>query len=179
MGLSWLGLGTAAKGVGQAAAEVAEVFTVNRTKRAQAEHREQITAMEGHAAEFARAPRTWFDGLIDGLNRLPRPGMAFATMGLFAYAMHDPLGFAARMQGLALVPDPLWWLMGAVVSFYFGARELHHIRGRTAPGTQDAANVMAAVERLEAQRQARAPKAPAAAPPVDNPVIAEWRRETS
>jgi len=26
------------------------------------------------------------------------------------------------MQGIALVPEPLWWLMGAIVSFYFGAR---------------------------------------------------------
>ena len=26
------------------------------------------------------------------------------------------------MAGIALVPEPLWWLMGAIVSFYFGAR---------------------------------------------------------
>jgi hypothetical protein len=26
------------------------------------------------------------------------------------------------MTGIALVPDPLWWLLGAIVSFYFGAR---------------------------------------------------------
>ena len=30
------------------------------------------------------------------------------------------------MQGLALVPEPLWWLLGVVVSFYFGAR--HQIK---------------------------------------------------
>ena len=34
------------------------------------------------------------------------------------------------MEGLALVPDPLWWLLGAIVSFYFGARELHYQRAR-------------------------------------------------
>ncbi|MEP3635218.1 MAG: 3TM-type holin, partial [Shimia thalassica] len=27
-----------------------------------------------------------------------------------------------RMAGLALVPEPLWWLLGVVVSFFFGAR---------------------------------------------------------
>ena len=36
--------------------------------------------------------------------------------------MVDPLWFAERMQGIALVPEPLWWLLGVIVSFYFGAR---------------------------------------------------------
>jgi hypothetical protein len=36
--------------------------------------------------------------------------------------MVDPIWFAARMQGIALVPEPLWWLLGVIVSFYFGAR---------------------------------------------------------
>jgi len=33
-----------------------------------------------------------------------------------------------RTQGLALVPDPLWWLLGAIVSFYFGAR--YQVKGQ-------------------------------------------------
>jgi hypothetical protein len=32
------------------------------------------------------------------------------------------------MVGLAEVPEPLWWLLGAIVGFYFGARELHYRR---------------------------------------------------
>ncbi|WP_422385854.1 3TM-type holin [Paracoccus tegillarcae] len=31
---------------------------------------------------------------------------------------------------LSLVPEPLWWLLGAIVSFYFGAREAHYFRNR-------------------------------------------------
>ncbi len=42
--------------------------------------------------------------------------------------MIDPVWFAARMSGLAQVPEPLWWLMGAIVSFYFGAR--HQVKGQ-------------------------------------------------
>jgi len=30
--------------------------------------------------------------------------------------------------GLNEVPEPLWWLLGAIVSFYFGAREMHYFR---------------------------------------------------
>lgn len=54
--------------------------------------------------------------------------MALGTVGLFVFAMANPVDFATRMQGLDYVPDPLWWLLGAIVSFYFGARELHYAR---------------------------------------------------
>jgi len=59
---------------------------------------------------------------MDGLNRLPRPALALGTLGLFVSAMVEPLWFAERMQGIALVPEPMWWLLGVIVSFYFGAR---------------------------------------------------------
>ena len=63
-----------------------------------------------------------FDRFMDGVNRVPRPAMALGTLGLIVAAMVDPIWFAQRMQGVALVPEPLWWLMGAIVSFYFGSR---------------------------------------------------------
>ncbi|WP_050528295.1 holin family protein [Pseudorhodobacter aquimaris] len=70
----------------------------------------------------------WFDRMVNGLNRLPRPFLAFGTLGLFVYAMVEPESFGKRMVGLNLVPDPLWWLLGAVVGFYFGAREAYYFR---------------------------------------------------
>jgi hypothetical protein len=75
--------------------------------------------------------------MVNGLNRLPRPMLAFGTIGLFCYAMADPQAFALRMVGLNAVPEPLWWLLGAVVAFYFGARETYYFRNRptvTPPG---------------------------------------------
>ena len=44
--------------------------------------------------------------------------------------MIDPEAFAKRMVGLNAVPEPLWWLLGAIVAFYFGARETHYFRTR-------------------------------------------------
>ncbi len=120
-------------GIGGAARDVAEVFVENRTKKAEQEHEENIATLDQLAKEFARPRGGWFDETVDGMNRLPRPALALSTIGLFGYAMADPIGFAARMQGLQLVPDPLWWLMGGVVSFYFGARELHYLRGNDVP----------------------------------------------
>ncbi len=79
----------------------------------------------------ALGPR--FDQIIDAANRLPRPVLMILTVGLFAYASFDPEGFAARMQALSEVPEPLWWMQGAVVTFYFGAREAHyHRQGKAA-----------------------------------------------
>ncbi|SOH93519.1 Holin of 3TMs, for gene-transfer release [Monaibacterium marinum] len=162
-------ISTAARTVGEAIGGVVEIFTVNQTKQAAAEHVEQIKALDQFGAEFAQTNRSWFDAIIDGINRLPRPAMALATMGLFAYAMQDPIGFSVRMQGLSLIPEPLWWLMGAVVSFYFGARELHHVRTRNVPTTQDVARVATTVRALE---NTVAQPAIATEP---NPVIAQWQ----
>lgn len=70
--------------------------------------------------------RRAFDRLIDGLNRLPRPVMAIGTLGLIGAALAAPEWFAGRMEALATMPDALWWLIGAVISLYFGARFQAH-----------------------------------------------------
>ena len=113
------------KSVGAAVEAVAEACAPRARRRSPA-------AIGAYGAEFAGAGGSRFDGFVNGLNRLPRPLLALSTLGLFGYAMAEPAGFGTRMQSLALVPEPLWWLLGAIVSFYFGARELHHQRTRTA-----------------------------------------------
>lgn len=109
-------------------AETAQVFRENAEAGAvrAAGTRAQVLAQFG--AEFGLSRRGAFDTVMDAINRLPRPAMALGTLGLFIAAMVDPVWFAARMQGIALVPEPLWWLLGAIVSFYFGAR--HQSKGQ-------------------------------------------------
>lgn len=102
--------------------ETAEVFRPNAEADAMRDAARSAAALSQFAAEFTIERRGWFDRFVDGLNRLPRPMLALGTLCLFAAAMIDPIWFAERMQGIALVPEPLWWLMGAIVSFYFGAR---------------------------------------------------------
>ena len=74
-----------------------------------------------------------YDHVIDALNRLPRPLMALGSLAIFVIAGYDPLWFEARMQALAAVPEPMWWLLGAVMTCFFGAREAHYRRG-SGPG---------------------------------------------
>lgn len=133
MGLiaSILRVGGAARDVGETVGGVAEVFVGNQAEREAAAAQQMATAVGQFSTEFAHPGSGRFDGFVNGLNRLPRPLLALSTIGLFVYAMAAPTGFSLRMRGLALVPEPLWWLLGAIVSFYFGARELHHQRVRS------------------------------------------------
>lgn len=102
--------------------DTVEVFRENAEAGAARGTQVQGQAMAQYGAEFAVVRQGWFDRFMDGVNRLPRPMLALGTLGLFISAMVDPLWFSERMQGIALVPEPLWWLLGVIVSFYFGAR---------------------------------------------------------
>ncbi|MCK8464833.1 holin family protein [Aliiroseovarius sp. S1339] len=108
--------------------ETAEVFRENTEAASGRATDVQMAAIDAFRAEFNAAQGGRFNRFMDGLNRVPRPALALSTLGLFAAAMVSPDWFAARMHGIAMVPEPLWWLMGVVVSFYFGAR--HQIKGQ-------------------------------------------------
>lgn len=146
----------AVSALGDAARGVAEVFVPSATKRLELSAEAQMAALRQLGAEYENPSIGWFDRLVNGINRLPRPMLAFGTIGLFVYAMTDPVEFAQRMVGLNAVPEPLWWLLGAVVAFYFGARETHYFRNRPVaipPGM--------------------ATDLPVA--PDENPALADWR----
>lgn len=102
--------------------ETVEVFRENAEGASLRDAAFRAAALEQFGAEFIVERKGWFDRFMDGLNRVPRPAMALGTLGLFISAMWNPIWFASRMQGIALVPEPMWWLLGAIVSFYFGAR---------------------------------------------------------
>ncbi|MEP3786531.1 holin family protein [Ascidiaceihabitans sp.] len=108
--------------------DTAHVFRENAENGAERQARIQGQAMQQYGREFEVPRQGGFDRFMDGVNRLPRPALALGTMGLFVSAMVNPLWFAERMQGIALVPEPLWWLLGVIVSFYFGAR--HQVKSQ-------------------------------------------------
>ena len=124
------GAPAAVTALGEAAKGVAEVFVPSATKRMELSAEAQMAALRQLGEEYQHPALSWFDRMANGLNRLPRPCLAFGTLGLFTYAMVDPEAFAKRMVGLNAVPEPLWWLLGAIVAFYFGARETHYFRNR-------------------------------------------------
>ncbi|SEK33736.1 Holin of 3TMs, for gene-transfer release [Roseovarius azorensis] len=170
-------------------AETAQVFRPNAEAADAREASFQQAALAQMAAEFGHGGG-WWGQFIDGLNRLPRPMMAFGCIFLFWSAMADPLWFAERMTGLALVPEPLWVLMGAIVAFYFGAREMQKFRGvsmqkETARIIAQAPQVAQNIARLRALRHDSpgvadpgpdAEVALVSTEPGDNPALDDWRR---
>lgn len=150
-----------------------EVFRENTEAGAERGHDMQRAALDQLAQEFARDQRGVFDRIMDGLNRLPRPGLALGTLGLFIAAMVDPVWFAARMQGISLVPEPLWWLLGVIVSFYFGARHQAKAQAFQAQLGRSMARlpqVMAQVQALEGQGKTIAPQQVS----DENPALTAW-----
>jgi len=163
-------------GGGNVIRETAEVFRENAENAAVREADRQSEALKQFASEFLFERKGWFDRFMDGINRLPRPALALGTLGLFISAMTDPAWFAARMQGLALVPEPLWWLLGVIVSFYFGARhqaKSHAFQKSLAATMARAPQVTRNIEALEAtrtkaepERETATPQSPSASTPA-------------
>ncbi len=158
--------------------ETAEVFVENAEASAARYAAFQNAALAQFAAEFAAPRRSRFDQLVDAVNRLPRPMLALGTLGLLGSAMIDPVWFAQRMQGVALVPQPLWWLMGAIVSFYFGAR--HQVKSQEFQ--RSIASSLALVPKVQANISALSALNDGAGvgagetPAFSNPALEDWRR---
>lgn len=167
--------------------DTAEVFVENAEAGAKRTVELRGEAMQQFGKEFVLERKGGFDRFMDGVNRLPRPALALGTLALFAVAMVDPLWFAVRMQGIALVPEPLWWLLGVIVSFYFGGR--HQVK--TQDFQRDIATTMArapqAMANIAALEQMRADTLGAADPgtdaranvaavnPEQNRALEDWR----
>ena len=103
--MAWLGAGQAAR--------VAEGL------------RDRILAQGGMPGLDGRQRTAW-NRSMDALNRLPRPLMALGTLAMIAAALIAPDWFSGRMAALAEMPEALWWLIGAVISLFFGARFQAH-----------------------------------------------------
>lgn len=96
----------------------------DKSKRDEFRHLESKARQEAYGKEFSYAApgRNWFDSLMDGINRIPRPLMALGSFALLFWCVIDPASFVVSMQALEHVPMPLWGLIGAVTAFYFGGR---------------------------------------------------------
>lgn len=163
--------------------ETAEVFRENAEASGQRDLSYRNAALNQFAAEFVVPRRGRFDRFMDGLNRVPRPALALGTLGMFISAMVNPVWFSARMQGISLVPDPLWWLLGAIVSFYFGARhqtktqEFQRSIADTMARVGDVTKNLRALEALQAGSQSIG--VPDAEPEaVPNAALDKWRQDS-
>lgn len=135
------------------------------------------------AAEFRRLDRRiWFDSLIDGLNRLPRPVIVVMIIGYFLASCRDPEEFQIINLSLDAVPERMWLIAGVIVTFYFGARELQKSRDQKSMALS--AEAFAEQQRrINTLRQTKhvasgiySNEMADEAAPLSNRSIAEWNR---
>ncbi|WP_425072566.1 3TM-type holin [Sagittula sp. S175] len=162
--------------------ELAEVFRVNAEASEARGHDLDAAALSQFAAEFvARSQRTWWDSLVDGLNRLPRPLFTLGVFFIFTWSWINPVMMAEVFGAWAIIPTPVWVLITTVVTFFFGGRA----QVKDMDFQREMAGVMAGTQTFLAQRrQLRALDAEEGAEPPDtqddpttdfNPALADWR----
>lgn len=109
-------------------AETVEVFRPNAEAQSQRNHDLDTATLNQMAAEFAnRGARGWFDRFMDGLNRLPRPMLVLGVFGILVWTSIDPIASAQVFTSWAIIPAEFWYVVLAIVTFYFGGR--HQIKG--------------------------------------------------
>jgi len=85
-----------------------------------------------------RGGSTWFDNLIDGLNRLVRPVMTFWVFGILT----GMLGIPAHLMN---IPPMLWNIIWTIITFWFGSRLVF----KDVPKLFNKANVLKDVENMK------------------------------
>jgi hypothetical protein len=155
--------------------ELVEVFKVNAEGASQRGHDLDSATLNQFAAEFvARAQRTWWDSLVDGLNRLPRPALTLGVFALLVWTVIDPVFMAEVFTAWAIIPIEVWGLITIVVTFFFGGRQ----QAKALDAQRDVAGVMARTQMVLNQRASlrdldAEPPADGPAPlPDDNPALA-------
>lgn len=144
------GIGATVKGVSRGIA----TFTGDKVQRESSVHDEAMQVHQTYAAEYMadRQNRTWWDSLWDGLNRAPRPLLAFSVMAMLIWPIYDPVGFAAAMQAYALVPEWLAYVFLAIVGFYFTARHLEKVKLGGGPTPDQVRAVLDTQQRIQSMK---------------------------
>lgn len=107
--------------IGDVIKGISNTFFGSKLERDKYDAQAKSNASSQFSAEFGHG-KTWFDSLVDGLNRLPRPIFAFSTIYLFYLCWTDPAAFVAGAKNLELMPQEAWWILGTIVVFFFGGR---------------------------------------------------------
>lgn len=120
--LSWL---NPIKAIGEVGNKLANTFVGSKAERDQQGHEQNMGILGQFAAEFRNIQnRTWWDSLWDGLNRMPRPVIVATVLAYFYLAYINPTEFQVLNVSLDGVPEHMWYVLGAIVGFYFAARHL-------------------------------------------------------
>lgn len=154
-------------GVTGAVSAIAPYVTKNKDTAEKDTHDEQDAAATEQTAEFTSGGTGILHDIVDFINRLPRPLMAFGVMWLIWEAGRDPIYFAQIMTGLALVPPWLAIVMGQVILLFFGGRMMENW-----PSSFDGPSKALVTQTLDTLTRLRAMKDPPAPAALSAPAEA-------
>lgn len=173
--INWFTKGV--KAVGDTVVNVKGAFTGNRQEQDEQQSKKFLMGLQAYSAEFApRENRTWWDSLWDGLNRMPRPLIVVAIFWYFILAYKNPTEFQVLNVALETVPDNMWYIMSAVVSFYFVAREFQKNRdNKMALTDKEFESVQKRIATIRDKDNELPPKESG----YKNPSIEEWKKKNA
>lgn len=103
--------------------KITKTFVGSQQQRDQQNHDEFQTVQASYQAEYTNSGG-WFNGLVDGINRLVRPLFTFGTIALFGWAIVEPAAFITAMGALKTIPIELWTIQGTIIAFWFGSKSI-------------------------------------------------------
>ncbi|WP_457650951.1 3TM-type holin [Profundibacter sp.] len=170
--------------------ETVEVFRPNAEAQSKRGFDLDSATLNQMAAEFAdRENRGRFDRLMDGVNRLPRPMLVLGVFGILVWTSIDPIAAAQVFTSWAIIPTEFWYVVLAIVTFYFGGRyqtKVHQMQARLANVAAGVPAVLKTISELEEMRPDHPTTPGAASPGTDasaeldamtseaNPALADW-----
>ena len=110
--------------------------------------KEKTHALQQYAAEFLRPPRTWWDSLVDGFNRLIRPVIVCHTLFFMILVVTNPQKGQVIALALSTIPEALWWIIGSVILFYFGSRMTEKIMINRTTGLKQFRNALEQIKEI-------------------------------
>ena len=122
---------------------------INKVSEVKKRKDDQYTERLKQAGSYMGYNRTWWDSLVDGINRLVRPGFTFGTLWLFYLAVSRPAEFHASMLALASVPNPLWAILGTIVVFWFGEKKLSGLRQPKPPSAKEVDSILTNIKEIK------------------------------
>ncbi len=118
----------AVESVGKVVNNVAQTFTGSQKERDLQNTNAFISTQAQYGKEFNQKNRNFLDSLVDGYNRIIRPSIVTIVIYYFHLSYSDTIQFQKINTGLSTVPEPMWYVLSAIIGFYFCARELHKHR---------------------------------------------------
>lgn len=145
---------------------------------------DQVATENAYASEYNAPEKVFlFDRLVDGANRLVRPIFTYGTIALFIWAAMNPARFAITMKSMTIVPEMLWYILLAIVAFWFGGRILEKAPTKiTPPSNQQVMSVIQDQEALQAASYTEdkyQAELKDNSKPLSNQAILEWNRRRS